>query len=477
VRRVTDLPEAARLHLGNVADNLQLVADLGFSDTALAVAREGGRLEVVADARPSNAPDPLPASRAGVLLSPAQEPEAYGALKRDRRVTGPRHSATEGAGFRTEAYPIGVPGPLAVVLRIVGEQVEADPGRMERAFIDCARDLLEALRAGPLLDVRTGAPFATTRRAGDGVLRVDARGRVVYASPNAVTILRLAGVDGRVTGMRAAELPGGGLGVSPVLGTRYSLATEIEVAGRVLSYRSMALSADALVLVEDLTEARRREREIGVKEATIREVHHRVKNNLQTIASLFRIQARRSGDQEVRRALAEATERVAAMATVHDLLSCSEHESVDLAEAVGRVARLVRDGVVGRDTGVALSVAGTTGQVDAATATPLALAVAELVHNAFEHAFDPGQTGAVTVTLGRDAGGLLLTVRDDGRGLPPGFDPATSDGLGYSIVHTLVDDLRGTLSVTGDGGTIVTVSVPLPRSGQDTGRVPTEDHA
>ncbi len=477
MNRVRDLPEAAWLHLDNVADNLQLVADLGFSDTALAVTREDGRLEVVADARPSNAPDPLPASRAGVVLSPEQEPEAYGALERDCRVAGPRRDAAQGAGYRTEAFPIGVPGPLAVVLRLVGEQVEADPGRMERAFIGSARDLLDALRTGPLLDARTGAPFATTRRAGDGVLRVDPRGRVVYASPNAVTILRLAGVEGRVTGMRAAELPGGGLGVSPVLGTRYSLATQIEVADRVLGYRAMPMSSDALVLVEDLTEARRREREIVVKEATIREVHHRVKNNLQTIASLFRIQARRSGHQEVRRALAEATERVAAMATVHDLLSRSEHESVDLAVAVGRVARLVREGVAGRDTGVVLSVSGATGQVDAATATPLALAVAELVHNALEHAFDPGQAGAVTVELQRDPDGLALSVRDDGRGLPPGFDPTTSGGLGYSIVRTLVQDLRGTLTVTGGDGTTVTVRVPLADPGRDAGDVAVEDQA
>jgi two-component sensor histidine kinase len=199
-----------------------------------------------------------------------------------------------------------------------------------------------------------------------------------------------------------------------------------------------------------------------VKEATIREVHHRVKNNLQTIASLFRIQARRSDNPEVHRALAEATERAAAMASVHDLLSRSEDESIDFAEAARRVVQLVREGLVGQDRSITLSVAGDTGQIDARTATPLALALAELVHNALEHAFEPGEGGTVEVTLRRDAGKLLVTVSDDGRGLDPGFDLERSAGLGFSIVKTLVEeDLRGSLTVTGGDGTRVAIAIPM----------------
>jgi two-component system, sensor histidine kinase PdtaS len=457
------LPGDVRLHLGNVADNLQLVADLGFSDVALAVADQQGQLRVVADARPSNAVYPFSAPRVDVALTPADEPEAHAALESGRQVSGSRRRLARDMTYRTEAYPIGAPQPVAVVLRMVGEQVEADPGHMERSFIASARDLLHVLRRGPLRDTHSGEPFATTRRAGDGVLRVDDRGRVTYASPNAVTIMRLAGVESRVTGVRAAELPGGAFGISPVLGGRGALALELEVAERVLSYRVIALRPGALVLVEDLTEARRREREIGIKEATIREVHHRVKNNLQTIASLFRIQARRSDNPEVHHALAEATERAAAMAAVHDLLARSEHESVDFAEAAGRIVNLVRDGIAGGDTGITVTMHGSSGQIDAKTATPLALVLAELVHNALEHAFEhTPDGGAVRVTLRRDVATLQLVVQDDGDGLPAGFDLATSTGLGFSIIRTLVEeDLRGAMEVTGGAGTRVAITVPL----------------
>jgi two-component sensor histidine kinase len=107
-------------------------------------------------------------------------------------------------------------------------------------------------------------------------------------------------------------------------------------------------------------------------------------------------------------------------------------------------------------------VSGSTGEIDAGTATSLALALTELVHNALEHAFDPGAAGTVHVDVRRDGDALRLIVRDDGHGLAPGVDLANSRGLGFSIVRTLVEeDLRGTLTTGQEGGTSFTISVPL----------------
>jgi len=460
------------VHLANVADNLQLVADLSYGDVALAVPGLNGELAVRADARPSTAMAPFASSRVGCVLARDGEPEAYAALQRGLPVEGAGPRLAFGVRFTVSAFPVGRPAPCGVVVCSLAEQVAASPGRMERAFADSARELLDTLSGGPLLDLRTGAPFFTTRRAGDGLLRVGARGQISYASPNAVTVMRLAGVEGRVTGLRASTLPGGGFGISPVLGTRGASATEAEAGGRVLGYRTMALRTGALVLVEDLTEARRREQQILVKETIVREVHHRVKNNLQTIASLLRIQARRSASEETRRALAEATERVSSMAVVHDLLAHSNEERVDFAEAAATVVDLVRHGLAGEGTAgqgsaaeeprVSVAVSGSTGHVDGRTATSLALAVAELVHNAFEHAFEAGAQGAIEVVMRRGSAELEIIVADDGRGLPAGFDPDASQSLGMAIVRTVVqDDLHGTLAWSGERGTTVTMRIPL----------------
>jgi len=453
-------------HIENVADNLQLVADMGYGDVALAMLHGDGSLRVIADARPNTAVAPFPASRVGRVLDCKGEPEAYQAAASKVPNRGTRIRAARGIKFTTSAWPIGTPEPAAVLVRNLAEQVGESSGAMERAFIEVAEELLGSLAERPLADIRTGEPFATVRTAGDGVIRVGADGQIAYASPNAVNIMRLAGVDGALVGTQASTLPGGGFGISPVLGSREAISVDAEVAERVLGYRSIGIASGALVLVEDLTEARRREQEIKVKDATIREVHHRVKNNLQTIASLLRIQARRSDSDETRRALAEATERVGSMAVVHDLLAGSDEECVDFAQAASTVVDMVARGLIGSGGGIEVSVTGTTGQVDAHTATSLALAVAELVHNALEHGLADRESGHVEVSMRRVPGELVLTVRDDGVGLPAGFNPATSANLGLEIVRTVVeDDLRGTLSYSGGRGTTVTVRVPLSDTG------------
>lgn len=456
------LDDAQRAHMDNVAANLQLVADMGYGDAALAVARPDGSLEVVADARPNTALAPFAISRVGSVLDPDEEPEAYLALREGRSSLGDRRRMNRGIGYITAAYPIGEPHAFAVVVRDIAEQVMESPGTMETVFMDIAEELLDALRSEPFLDVRTGQPFSTERTAGDGVIRVSAGGVIRYASPNAMNIMRQAGCEGQIVGLKAPELPGGGFGIAPVVGTRGGIATEAEVGERILAYRSISLPSGVFVLVEDRTEARRREQELRVKEATIREVHHRVKNNLQTIASLLRIQARRAGNEEASRALAEAMERVGSMAVVHDLLSGSDAEQVDFTEAARTVVDLVSQGLAGTSSKVSVTVEGDTGQVDARTATSLALTLAELVHNAIEHGFAESEAGSVTVTMRRVPGELVLTVRDDGVGLPEDFDPSSSANLGLAIVRSVVeDDLRGTLSFSGVRGTTVTVRVPV----------------
>ncbi len=466
-------PHAAGPHIAAVVANLQLVADLGYGDVAVAVKRVDGRLEVLSDARPMTAPTTVASSRAGTVLEAGGESEAYEALGSGQVVTGVRRRITRGISYVTYAYPIGddAEGPRAVVIRDLTLQILEAPGKMERQFMDVAEELLGVLAVRPFTDA-AGEVFGTSRRAGDGLVRVDVEGRVAYASPNAVNIMRLAGVDGRVTGMAATRLPGGPLAIVPVLQDRAGRAavTELEIAERFLDYRVMRVEHGALVLVEDRTDAHRSEQEIKVKEATIREIHHRVKNNLQTIASLLRIQARRTSSDEVRRALAEAIERVSSMAVVHDMLAVTTGGQIDFSAPARTVVGLVSRGLVGDDQDIAVSVEGDAGTVSDQVATSLALVLAELVHNAIEHGFADGGSGSVVVTMRRLPAEFVLTVRDDGQGLPPDFDVASSTNLGLAIVRTIVaDDLKGTLAFGGVRGATVTVRIPLAESAPDAG--------
>ncbi len=455
-------------HLANLANNLQLVADLGYGDVALCAPERDGSLVTIADARPVTAVSAIATSRVGQRLDVEAEPEAYEAFASARPVVGERMRVTRGITFFTRAYPVGpVAGPYAVLVRHLSEQVVESPGKMEVAFMEAAESLIEVLGEGPLRDNLTEEPFVTARRPGDGLVRIASSGTVVYASPNAINILRAASLDGLVQGMSVTELPGSATAISPVLLSGGCRRTEMEAANRVLDYRAMAVPGGAVLLVEDVTEANRREQELKIKETTIREVHHRVKNNLQTIASLLRIQARRSDDDALVRALGEAIERISSMAVVHDMLAGSTDERIDFAEVARSVVDMVRRSVLGPDSKASVSTSGSSGEVPANVATPLALVIAELVHNALEHGISGGEDDSVEVTLRRLPEELHLVVRDNGRGLPEDFDVDATSTLGLAIVRTLVqDDLGGTLAFgAAPRGTTVTIRVPLEEEG------------
>ena len=198
------------------------------------------------------------------------------------------------------------------------------------------------------------------------------------------------------------------------------------------------------MLLRDVTELRRRERELITKDATIREIHHRVKNNLQTVAALLRLQSRRMDSDQGREALNEAVRRVGSIAIVHETLSQNLDERVEFDEIADRVLAMVAEISPGK---IDCRRTGRFGILDAEVATPLSMVLTEVLQNALEHAFVPGDQGSVEVAAlrggTREDSRLLITVRDDGRGLPEGFDAQRTGNLGLQIVRTLVEGELG----------------------------------
>jgi len=219
----------------------------------------------------------------------------------------------------------------------------------------------------------------------------------------------------------------------------------------------------AVILVRDVTEVKRRDLALISKDATIREIHHRVKNNLQSVSALLRLQARRTPNEEARQALGEAVRRVASIALVHELLSGSVDEEVDLDVAIDQLVPVMAD-VASGGSDVVVRRVGTIGVVKSDLAMPMVMVLTELIQNAVEHGFAPEQSGLVLIETSRTTRELVITVQDNGVGLPPDFDPQKSDRLGLQIVHTLVQiELSATLELHSgaDGGTHAVLTVPL----------------
>jgi two-component sensor histidine kinase len=197
------------------------------------------------------------------------------------------------------------------------------------------------------------------------------------------------------------------------------------------------------------------------KDATIREIHHRVKNNLQTVTALLRLQARRLTDPAGRAALEEAVRRVGSIAVVHETLSATGQDRVAFDEVADRVIASVVE-VAATAGMVRAERIGEFGLLSPAIATPLAMVLAELVQNALEHGLGAG-AGHLEVRIARGRHDLRMVVADDGVGLPAGFTLEGSTNLGLQIVRTLtVNELGGQIALNRvNNGTEVVVEIPL----------------
>jgi signal transduction protein with GAF and PtsI domain len=204
-----------------------------------------------------------------------------------------------------------------------------------------------------------------------------------------------------------------------------------------------------------------------VRSAVVREMHHRVKNNLQTVAMLLRLQLRDGREVSGREVLTETISRILSIATVHEMLSVEGFRLVNLRQLLERVTQNVVQTMAAPALRLAVTVQGDEIHLNSHQATSLALVVNELLQNAIEHAFPDRSEGRITITVSRAARGLTLEVVDDGRGLPPGFDPARGEDLGLQIVRALVtDDLGGTIVFSEGPGTRVVITIPRLESAQ-----------
>ena len=463
------------LHL--LVGDWQLISDLAFADLVLWLPTRSGQWIAIAQARPSTGATVHYDDVVGSSAPDGQRPQLERALSEVaiQRSREPRWFGTY--AVREEAVPVVHDGrPIAVVARQTNLGGARTPSRLELNYVESADDLVAMIAKGefPSPNAPTG-PRRGAPRVGDGLIRLNSEGEVLYASPNALSCFHRLGVLGSLVGRSLAEVTTELLEESTPMDESLPLVvmgrapwrTDIEARGVCVSLRAVPLTEQrtrigAVLLCRDVSELRRRERELITKDATIREIHHRVKNNLQTVAALLRLQARRMTSVEAREALGEAVRRVTTIAQVHETLSQTLDETVDFDSLVDRSLRLAAD-VASAGASVRTVRTGTFGMVPAQDATALALILTELVTNAVAHGFAGGGTGTVEIVAERTDAHLHAVVVDDGLGLPLGAKGPMS-GLGTQIVSTLVrNELQGTISWSAreGGGTTVQLDIDL----------------
>ena len=474
----TTLADADVLWLHRLIGDWQTLADLSFADLVLHV-RTGDEFTVAALCRPATATTAYISDPVGTRAAAAAVSHIDAAWRTGALVVEP--SPMDDSPGYLEAVPVVHRGrTIAVMERRMHHSISTRLSRMESAYLESSRDVTAMISEGafPIEATPTGG-WRGAPRVGDGMIQLNVDGSVRYASPNALSCFHRLGHVGGLAGELLAQITTDRMigGSDPVDETLPLVLTgraplRVVVTSRTrtaLSLRAIPLIKDgkrvgAIVLCRDITELHEGEQVLMSKDATIREIHHRVKNNLQTVSALLRMQARRIPSQDAKDALGEAIRRVATIALVHEVLSTGlGEETVDLDDLLTRAVNLTVGLAPSREDGVQLRRAGEAGVVGAKNAHTLALVVVELVANAMEHAGVPGRDAEVTITTTRHEQELEVVVADNGPGLPSGWRPGEA-GLGTQIVEQLVrTELDGTISWEGpeEGGTRVVIRASL----------------
>jgi two-component sensor histidine kinase len=488
-RQHTDLSKEQIGHLVNLASEWGMLADVSFADLLMYVPVEGDNWLVLAQVRAATGQTLYLADWVGSQTSSVERPLLGAAMKSGAPCEGEIFIQGVVEDCRMMAIPVQFEGEvIAVLTREWSQHTGRQPGELERTYLEIFDRFAEMIVRGAFPFVGRVADSSVAPRVGDGAIVLDADARVRYASPNATSALHRVGISANAVGQTLSELGVIDSSVRQAFERREPVVEEFEQTSEVtLLTRCIPIVDDvdgepvvtgAVMLLRDVSELRRRDRLLLSKDATIREIHHRVKNNLQTISSLLRLQARRLESPEAKAAVAESVRRIRTIALVHETLSREPGDDVAFVEIVRPLLRLVEESLQSPERPMRFMVIGDGGRLAATVVTPLSVVLTELLQNAVDHGFPEGDGGGnVAVRLHVEESELEIAVIDDGRGIPAGFKLADAKGLGLSIVRTLVTtELAGTIEMrparadelaevefaprSGNTGTVILLRVP-----------------
>ena len=474
------------LRLGELTAEWQLLADLSFADLVLWIPKrqdqkswpEGHR--AVAQIRPMTAATVFTHDLIGNEVTWGSRTDLDQALSSGEIIRDSRAEQVGEIEIKVECIPVFfLDRVIAVISRHRNLETMRTPSRLELNYREIANHIYRMIAEGnfPVKDNVYLAEAAP--RVGDGLVRINVSGEVLFASPNARSALNRVGWDKDVEGQNFGQVLDSLVSpISPLnpkeenwqisMSGKQLRREEFENSGGVLDLLAIPLTEGdnrigAVVLVHNVTELRRKDRALISKDATIREIHHRVKNNLQTVSALLRLQARRIEDPKASAAIEEAVRRVVSIALVHETLSATSQDLVQFDEVITKIIQGASELNI-RPNEIQIKKVGEFGLISSMVATPLALVLTELIHNALEHGLSTSGD-LVELRINRQAASMTITVTDNGAGIPNHFSLELNTNLGLQIVQTLTkNELAGKIEfIKQNIGTQVQISFPLER--------------
>jgi two-component sensor histidine kinase len=480
-----DLPDEDRQILKRLAASLNLLADLSHADVLL-YCPAGTQAEVVAEARPEPVPSLYTEHLLGQRVSRAQAPAVFRVLYDGRS----RHHfggvMVRGVPTMQEVFAIhNQQGRTIAALSSEMPMLEHERLRKRTALF---RRAIARVRELILHDRLVGAERLGRLGVHDGVMLIDARGQIQYISATAEHLYRRLGYADSLVKTQLSELETNEYVCFRAMERGECLEQRVQEQDSIWIKRAIPLlPADesgllarlrgdgrmangAIVIIQDVTDEVRKEQELKIKSAMIQEIHHRVKNNLQTIAALLRLQARKAASDEVAEQLRQTVSRILSIAVVHEFLARDEQAVINIHEVGNRILNEVTHGTLDPEKRIELRLEGTKQfHLPAQQATSCALIINELLQNAVEHGYRDRGQGTIVVRLEESNDSMSVEIVDDGTGLPENFNIEES-GLGLRIVRTLVrEDLKGQFVLENGQGVRALVSFPRWRTEVEAG--------
>ena len=297
----------------------------------------------------------------------------------------------------------------------------------------------------------------------DGLIIFDDTYKILYANDAAMKLVDILGFDRRLVGSSIFSSTLKMSAIQQVLSDRNILTNEEIYQDMVIRQHMIPIAMGhnetrCFLVLHDCTRESKQQQELLVKNSIIKEIHHRVKNNLQTVAGLLRMEARRSSLPEVKQALQEGINRIESMALVHDIVSHYDEDYIGIRSIYDELCRLLRMSMVRQDQEVTFTYSGEDILISSHMASYVSLIINELISNSLEHGLD-GRNGQIHLTATDINGSIELAFSDNGKGLPSNFSFTSNKRLGLTIINNLVaHELKGSLSIENTGtGVLVTI--------------------
>lgn len=458
----TDLIEDDIRKINEVVKNLPLIADLNQANVFVdCPTKEKKHAIVVAEAAPTTAKSVYKNSVVGKFAYETFEPAVFYVLRSGKPIFLNHALTQEGKKVEQSVVPItGSKNRIIGTLIMEKDISDKLQNQHKMKALTEANETLSEL----LLGMAENSPFIPDVIE-EALFIIDPGLHIQYSNPSATNLVLEMCSKECITGTRILDY-------FPNIKEICLLADEliiqeVTIKNKVFQLKKISLVQNeknngSFIIFRDLTELREKERELTVKTVAIREIHHRVKNNLQTVASLLRLQMRRGIPEESKVHFVESLNRILSIASVYEIIlsnsSIDDVEIFSLLEKIGNMLVLNEDH---EGKKITIEYSGPKLMIKSNIAVSVALVINELIQNCVKHAFKGLNEGKIMVTIQEDAPLIKVQVQDNGIGSASGITPS----FGLEIVKMMIEhDLSGQFNIVGtNAGTVATVEFPLER--------------